>query len=145
MRTPSKISCVIENTDISCPLGLEIWLNDQMLLDCPHVADSINFQHELADSADSCELKFVMKGKLPAHTQIDQQENIVADARLRIQQLCFDEFELGHLITDLATYTHDFNGTGNIIQDKFFGEIGCNGTVSLKFTTPVYLWLLENM
>jgi hypothetical protein len=23
--------------------------------------------------------------------------------------------------------------------------MGCNGTVSLKFTAPAYLWLLENM
>jgi hypothetical protein len=23
--------------------------------------------------------------------------------------------------------------------------MGCNGTVSLKFTTPIYMWLLETM
>jgi len=45
----------------------------------------------------------------------------------------------------LAQYQHDFNGTGNPTIDKFYGEMGCNGTVSLKFTTPIYLWLLENM
>ena len=27
----------------------------------------------------------------------------------------------------------------------FFGNMGCNGYVSLKFATPIYLWLLEHM
>jgi len=46
---------------------------------------------------------------------------------------------------DHATYTHNFNGTQAETTDKFYGEMGCNGTVSLRFTTPIYLWLLETM
>jgi len=49
------------------------------------------------------------------------------------------------MFTELATYTHDFNGTKELTQEKFYGVMGCNGTVSLKFATPIYLWLLENM
>jgi hypothetical protein len=49
------------------------------------------------------------------------------------------------MITQQATYTHNFNGAGAETQEKFYGEIGCNGIVSLKFSTPIYLWLLEHM
>ena len=42
-------------------------------------------------------------------------------------------------------YRHDYNGTTDPFDDEFYGEMGCNGTVSLKFTTPIYLWLLENL
>ena len=49
------------------------------------------------------------------------------------------------MLVEQAVYTHDFNGTQPEIEDTFFGEMGCNGTVSLRFTTPIYLWLLENM
>jgi hypothetical protein len=50
------------------------------------------------------------------------------------------------MFSEQAEYHHDCNGTAQqVILDKFYREMGCNGTVSLKFTTPVYLWLLENM
>ena len=37
------------------------------------------------------------------------------------------------------------NGTQPEIADNFFGIAGCNGTISFRFSTPIYLWLLENM
>jgi hypothetical protein len=62
-----------------------------------------------------------------------------------VSNIQFDGIDCQYLTTTLAQYQHDFNGTGNPTIDKFYGEMGCNGTVSLKFTTPIYLWLLENM
>jgi hypothetical protein len=61
-----------------------------------------------------------------------------------ITDLSFDEILLAQIFVDKATYTHNFNGTGEETQEKFYGELGCNGTISLKFTTPIYLWILEN-
>ena len=90
-------------------------------------------------------LKLILKNKTAAHTKIDEQGNILSDATLAISNLAFDEIKLGHMVTKLATYDHDFNGTKAPVQDQFYGEMGCNGTVSLGFTTPIYLWLLENM
>jgi hypothetical protein len=49
------------------------------------------------------------------------------------------------MVTEQAMYTHNFNSTGPSTQDKFYGELGCNGTVTVKFNTPIYLWLLEHM
>ena len=69
----------------------------------------------------------------------------MSDATLTIKDLAFDEIKLNYMLTELAVYTHDFNGTQDTTQDKFYGEMGCNGTVSLKFATPIYLWLLEHM
>ena len=62
-----------------------------------------------------------------------------------ISDIQFDEIRLGHLVHELANYTHNFNGTGPYVVEPFSNSMGCNGTVSLKFTTPVYLWLLEHM
>jgi len=87
----------------------------------------------------------VLKNKTAEHTQVDDHGNIITDARLLITDLAFDEIKLGHMLVEQAVYTHNFNGTGATIQDKFYGELGCNGTVSLKFSTPMYLWLLEHM
>jgi hypothetical protein len=145
MTNTTKLTCVIDTTDASCPLGLEIWVDQEKLLDTDHVQQQINFEHDLPDQIGDHEIKFVMKGKTEEHTKISESGEIVKDARLAIANFAFDQIELGHLFSSLAIYEHDFNGTQNITQEKFYGEMGCNGTVSLKFTTPIYLWLLENM
>ncbi len=145
MQSNIKISCDIGTTNGVVPLGLEIWLDHTKLMDLDHVSQSCKFQHELPDTEAEHELRFVLKNKLATHTTIDESGNIVSDACLTIDNMAFDEIALGNLFTELSTYTHDFNGTGQLIQDKFFGAMGCNGTVSLKFSTPMYLWLLENL
>jgi hypothetical protein len=144
MNNTVTISCTIGTNDSTSKLGLEVWVDDQQLFDTNHVSDqqlewSIN-----EDEADH-ELRFVMKNKTPDHTQLDEHGKIVQDSRITIQNLCFDGIDLGQVFIDCAEYTHDFNGTKDTITDKFYGEMGCNGIVSLKFSTPIYIWLLENM
>lgn len=145
MTNTTKLSCKIDSTDPSCPLGLEIWLNQEKLLDASHVQNPINFEYDLPDQDSEYELKFMMKGKTQDHTKISESGEIIKDARLTIDNIAFDQIELGKLFSTMANYEHNFNGTQPAIQEKFYGELGCNGTVSLKFTTPLYLWFLENM
>lgn len=90
-------------------------------------------------------LELVMEGKVPDHTQVDEHGNITEDRVIVISDVCLDEIELGHTFTTCARYRHDYNGTRDLIDDEFYGTMGCNGTVKFPFTTPVYLWLLENM
>ena len=144
MSDTVKITCTVSTSNLLAKIGLEVWLDDQQLFDTNHVN---NQQLEWSISEDDAdhELRFVMKNKTTDHTQLDEHGKIIQDSRITIQNLCFDEIELGQLFIDHAEYTHNFNGTKDIVTDKFYGEMGCNGTVSLKFTTPVYLWLLENM
>jgi hypothetical protein len=141
-----KISCVVDTTDSACPLGMEIWLDDQQIFNQNHVTGRMIFEHDLSDSDGEHVLKFVMKNKTHKHTTIDKDGNIISDARLVVQDLTFDDILLGHIVSEVAVYTHsqntDFHTT---VQEKFYGEMGCNGTVTLKFTTPIYLWLLERL
>ena len=140
-----QISCSINTTDPLAQLGLEIRLDNQVVFDLEHVTKLVEFKHSISDvDADRC-LEFILKNKTTEHTKIDEQGNIISDACLTISNLEFDEIELKQIFVDKAIYTHDFNGTQPEIQDKFYGAMGCNGTVSLKFSTPIYLWLLENM
>jgi hypothetical protein len=136
----------LATTDATALLGFEAWINDRKFLDVDHVKETQSVTVELDDQDDvEHELRLVLKNKTTAHTQVDEHGNIMADARLVITDVAFDEIRLGHMFFEQAVYTHDFNGTGKIIQDKFYSELGCNGTVSLKFATPMYLWLLEHM
>ena len=146
MANNIKISCIVGATDPNSKLGLELWVDNQLLYtnDCVDSA-AIPVEVEIDDSEGERELRFVMKNKTVEHTKIDENGNIVSDARLTLDDLAFDSIKLGYLLTKFATYTHDFNGTGTQTEEKFFGEMGCNGTVSLKFSSPFYLWLLEHM
>jgi hypothetical protein len=86
-----------------------------------------------------------MSGKLPEHTAIDDQGNIVEDCTIEISEFSLDEIALVHLFTDNCKYTHDFNGSQAPVVDKFFGNMGCNGIVKFEFSAPLYIWMLENM
>jgi len=139
------VSFNLDTTDATIPLGFEAWIDDKKFQDIDHIAGRQQIVIEMPDDEAEHDLRFVLKNKTAEHTQIDEAGNIVNDARLKITDMAFDEIQLGHMITEQAVYDHDFNGTGVMSQHKFYGEMGCNGTVSLKFTTPVYLWLLEHM
>lgn len=140
-----QISCTVDSTDITSKLGLEIWFDNQQLWSTEHVSKLTTLTFDLDEDETEHELKFIMKNKKSEHTKIDDAGNIVSDAMLIVSNLAFDEIELNQVFIDQAIYTHDFNGTQPEIADKFYGKMGCNGTVSLKFTTPIYLWLLEHM
>ena len=144
MNNTTKISCTIGTINPAAELGLEVWIDDQQLFDTNHVSDQ-QLEWSISEDEAEHELRFIMKNKTTGHTQVDENGKIIQDSRITIQNLCFNEIKLGQLVIDQAEYIHDFNGTKDSVTDKFYGEIGCNGTVSLKFTTPIYIWLLENM
>lgn len=145
MSTTANISCSIGVTDPSANLGLEIWVDDQCLIDTPAITSAASMSFDLDDADGEHELRFILKNKTFDHTELDADGNIVRDARITISDIKFDQIELGQIVTRQAVYTHNFNGTQEETKEKFYGEMGCNGTVSIKFTTPIYLWLLENM
>ena len=145
MSSTVTISCILNTTDPAAELGFEAWINDRKFVDIDHVQSEQAISMEIDDEDAEHELKFILKNKTDQHTQIDENNNIVSDATLTIKDLAFDDIKLGHMVTELAVYKHNFNGTQDTTQAKFYGEMGCNGTVSLKFATPIYLWLLEHM
>jgi hypothetical protein len=141
-----QISCTVGTTDPAALLGLEIWIDNTQLFNTNHVAhESLPLTFDLEEDQAVHELRFVMKGKTVEHTEVDLAGNIIKDACITIDKLAFVEIELNQVFVDRAVYRHNFNGTQPEIMTKFYGIMGCNGTVALNFTTPIYLWLLESM
>lgn len=145
MSDQVQLACAISSTNPTDAVGLEIWIDNTQIYNTDHVADPVNFTHEFADTEGKHQLRFVMKNKTHDHTTIDDAGNILTDCRICIGKLSFDNIDLGQIFIEQAVYEHNFNGTADPIKDQFYGEMGCNGTVTLAFTTPIYLWLLENM
>ena len=145
MTPTTTISGFIDSSDKKITLGTEVWIDDICVVNVEHVDRIVHFFHVLEEDNAEHELRIVMKHKTPDHTELDNAGNIIRDAMLSISDIKFDEIALGQVLLNKAVYTHDFNGSQPPVDDKFFGDLGCNGTVSLKFTAPTYLWLLENM
>lgn len=140
-----QISFDVETSDAECPLSVQIWLNDSLLLDNAHVKEKITFVHDMSDDDGKHQLRIVISGKTPDHTKVDDNGNIIKDATLQLSAVTIDGIDVNQLFLDRCVYTHDFNGTQPKIADTFHGIAGCNGTIAFEFSTPIYLWLLENM
>jgi hypothetical protein len=143
----------MQNTKLSFKLSAtEAVLDFSVILDgkiqwqgCPGT-DVQDIAVEFDDADDQTHvLELVLSGKTSEHTQITEQGEITSDVTVRIEGIAFDDIVIDQIFSELAEYHHDFNGTQSAVVDRFYGEIGCNGTVRLEFTTPIYLWLLENM
>jgi len=145
MTSLVQLACSISSTNPGRPVGLEIWFDTNQIYNSEQVTDPVDFVYDFADDDAGHQLRFVLKNKTAKHTRVDTDGNITADSCVCIENLSFDQIELGQVFVDHAVYEHDFNGTADAVQDKFFGTMGCNGTVSLTFACPIYLWLLEHM
>ena len=108
-------------------------------------ADTHQISHEFED-VDGQEhvLSIALSNKLPSHTKVDEQGNIVSDLLVNVSKFLLESVSIDQLVWASATYHHDFNGTRPSTVEQFFGNMGCNGQVEFRFTSPAYIWLLEN-
>ena len=141
----TTVSFDLTSSDYTIPLGFEVLLDDVLLLSIDHVNKPMPVSLEILDDEGKHEFKFVMKHKTHQHTTVDADGNITADAMLSIANVAFDGIDPGYFFFEQCVYRHDFNGSQAPAEHKFYGAMGCNGYVSLGFTTPIYLWLLETM
>jgi hypothetical protein len=127
-------------------LHLRVTLDDDVIFDSEVPSEKHTLTHQFDDDSEAEHvLSIEMSGKLPEHTKISELGEILEDRVVTIGDLSFDGIDLGHLFYEVTRYHHDFNGNSDPIVDEFFGIMGCNGRVELRFTTPIYLWLLEKM
>jgi len=145
MTDTIKFQCDLDTTNPLIPLGFEVLLDGKNMFKTEHVVGPCQVAFDIIDDDANHRLQFVMTGKTADHTKIDDNGNITSDTLLKISNVQVDDIILDQLLNNMIEYTHDFNGTKNTTTDKFYGIMGCNGTATFEFTTPFYLWLLENM
>jgi hypothetical protein len=144
MTNTSEMTLAIEASGPA--LHLRVTLDDDVIFDSEVPSEKHTLTHQFNDD-DEAEhvLEIEMSGKLPEHTTVSESGEILDDRVITVGDLTFDGIALGHLFYEVSRYHHDFNGNSDPIADEFFGTMGCNGRVELRFTTPIYLWLLESM
>lgn len=71
----------------------------------------------------------------------------VADKRIEINSISFDDIELDFFqLIDPDTFKYEpIDPEGVVGKDFDATKLSWNGKTTLRFTTPVYIWLLENL
>ena len=141
-----KFFCTVDTNYYNNPICLDIKLNDKLVFSSPITAkQNIEFDIDDVDDGEYV-LKFVVYGKDDSHVNRDNDGNVTDSTEITISNISFDEININNIIAlNPLPYKHNFNGNADAVVDKFYDTAGCNGEIELKFTTPIYLWLLENM
>lgn len=140
----SQLIFVVQSTGPD--LHLTVTLDDSVIYDKSPTEVPEKIIHQFDDSIDGDHvLRFEMSEKLSEHTTISDNGEILQDRVIKITDVAFDDIVLGHVFTEISQYCHDHNGTSDPVTEKFYGTMGCNGRVEVKFSTPIYIWLLESM
>ena len=108
---------------------------------CDESLSYVEFSVDLPEDQDHC-LEIRLENKTNLDTVVENNNEIVKDMLLNIDSIEIDEIELGTIKWDLSEFVADDPKRGNM---KACVNLGWNGSYQLKFTTPFYLWLLENM
>ena len=111
------------------------------------------FDLELTEGENQLEIELLNKGF--GDTTIDQDGNIIDDLLLNIDSIEIDEIDLGSLKWTLSDYqpvyperykAEVFRRGDNLPDSvKNCVNLGWNGKWVLPFTSPFYIWLLENI
>jgi hypothetical protein len=113
----------------------------------------IEFEAELTEGSQY-NLIIERSGKNKYQTLINEKGDILKDQLLHIKSIEIDEIDIGSLIYE-GVYTPRYpepwatqqRESGQDLKDSFKNvtQMGFEGSWQLKFASPFYMWLLENL
>jgi len=124
-----------------------VWLDDHVVVqsEIASTAEQIVSFERRVDEGNHV-LKIRLENKTTADTVIENG-NVIKDLLLNIDDITIDDISLGNLLWS-AEYILD---KPQIYKDQPIDHLdGCvnlgwNGTYTLKFSSPFYIWLLEKL
>ena len=119
-------------------------LNESVMFEGTITAESDQLEYLEFDceySTDLAVLKLQLFGKTQADTIVDSAGNISKDMLLNIHSIEVDGILLDHIPYNHGKYLpdHATEAIDNCVN------LGWNGTWSLTWKNPFYIWLLENL
>lgn len=102
----------------------------------------VEFSHELEDDKPhTVNIRLENKSNYDV-VQSEDKSTIVKDMLLNIESISIDDVDLGQLKWDKSKFVGD-DASKPVLTNCV--NLGWNGTYTLEFSCPFYLWLLENM
>lgn len=117
---------LIQTTEITSPSG---------------EVDIIEFDAELNEGLARLQIRLENKDDTDVVQSADKTE-ILQDLLLNIKTVEIDEIDLGNLVFTKSEFVGD--DSSRPVLDKCV-DLGWNGTWTLPFESPFYIWLLENI
>ena len=115
--------------------------------------DVIEFEHELKEG-EAYELIIKRSGKGKNQTVVNEKGDLIKDQLLHIKDIEIDEINIVALVYE-GVYTPTYpepwatqqRELGNELEESFKNvtRMGFNGKWTFKFSSPFYMWLLENL
>jgi hypothetical protein len=107
----------------------------------------VEFDAEIEDNAENFLTIEYMNKNAKQDVVLGDDGVPVADKRVIINSISFDDIELEFFqLTDPDTFNYESIDPEGINATGFDAtKLAWNGKTTLRFTTPVYMWLLENL
>ena len=126
---------------------IKVAVNDQTLLDV-ELGTKLDYEQtvELEDDSNH-QLTFTLYNKTKYDTVV-KDGVIEKDTLIKISNIELEDIDLTSMLSlnkELFYYEHDNNGSTDLKKHTLYDTLGCNGTATINFTTPFYVWLLENL
>jgi hypothetical protein len=140
------------------PPHAEIMINDKSffkgdITGTEEKPNIITFEQELVEGEESS-LSIHRSGKGKYETVVNDKGDILKDQLLNIKSIEIDEIDIGALVYE-GVYTPDYpepwatqqRDAGVVLEktSKNVTQMGHNGVWTFSFTSPFYMWLLENL
>jgi hypothetical protein len=115
----------------------------------PMIVEYFEFNAEVKEGEHS--LSIILLNKESADTMKDNDGNIVGDLLLNIDSIEIDDIPMGKLLWTASRYFPNYPESYLDSEQKSIKEVkncvnlGWNGIWQLPFTSPFYVWLLENL
>jgi hypothetical protein len=117
---------IVQTTEITSPSG---------------EVDIVEFDAELEEGPATLKIRLENKDDTDV-VQSEDKTEILQDLLLNIKTIEIDEIDLGNLVFTKSEFVGDDNSRP--VLDKCV-DLGWNGTWTLPFESPFYIWLLENI
>jgi hypothetical protein len=125
-----------------------IWLDNNVIIQT-EISSEAPQTHKFTHTIDEGEhiLRINLANKTDSDTLI-VDGNVDKDMLLNIDDITIDNISLGQLLWSESTFIldkpHEYQGK-EITQLDNCVNLGWNGSYTLKFTCPFYIWLLEKL
>jgi hypothetical protein len=138
------IAISLSSTFWKDPPRTKVYINSDLIFDDKITQPTdVKWTGSLPEGKHKLTIELLDKNK---YQTIVENDKIVKDQMLNIDAVSFDEIDIGYLKHSISKYYPDqiqHNGAPLLVNDCV--NLGWNGKWDIEFTTPVYIWLLENI
>ena len=137
-----KFSITLGSDYQTVPPRARVTIADKKIFEGPVSADILIIEPAELDNDSDFQLRIELIDKIPEHTVLDEQGNIVKDSVLTIKKIIIEDIEIqSNLSLDQEKFYYEHSGG----KHQLYDSLGVNGTAVINFSTPFYIWLLETI